>query len=403
VSLVALAVGVILVILAVVQRTVAAIEQQVAHQRVLAVEDPETGAVVLLPMAVLVALSGRGHVGETGRLRGALAFGVVLPGGFVFDGHAQVFLHGLVLRLRNIHPFFVAGGGATLARGVGDFSAYRLDLLVVLACGAAAAGFHVHQDLVPRLVQLTAQRLKLFGLLRQVRGAGLERVRRREQGAEIDLGVIVGSRGAARLGGGLPEFVAAHLDAARRSQARFQIALLRRPIGLRLLYGRRGCRQVHRMDRPVIALHVLDFLWQMLLQVDPVGRVRAHAFGIGHGRGADLLFARQQRFGAVSVAAPVLFFQPLQFGNGLAGGGQRTGGPAQAVRILARRGQDTEQRAFAGQIARDVGLCRLHLRLRRGERFALGRDLGLDRARQTVEAGEEDYDDADGLPGAVKA
>src|ERR1019366_3068928 len=181
VSLVALAVGVILVILAVVQRTVAAIEQQVAHQRVLAVEDPETGAVVLLPMAVLVALSGRGHVGETGRLRGALAFGVVLPGGFVFDGHAQVFLHGLVLRLRNIHPFFVAGGGATLARGVGDFSAYRLDLLVVLACGAAAAGFHVHQDLVPRLVQLTAQRLKLFGLLRQVRGAGLERVRRREQ------------------------------------------------------------------------------------------------------------------------------------------------------------------------------------------------------------------------------
>src|ERR1035441_2565766 len=47
VGLIALAVGVILVILAVVQRTVAVIEQQVAHQRVLAVEDPETGAVSL--------------------------------------------------------------------------------------------------------------------------------------------------------------------------------------------------------------------------------------------------------------------------------------------------------------------------------------------------------------------
>src|ERR1039458_2756476 len=91
VGLVALAVGVILVILAVVQRTVAVIEQQVAHQCVLAVEDPEAGAVVLLPMAVLVALSGRGHVGEAGRLGHALTFGVVLSGGLVFDGHAQVF------------------------------------------------------------------------------------------------------------------------------------------------------------------------------------------------------------------------------------------------------------------------------------------------------------------------
>src|ERR1039458_5949604 len=260
VSLVALAVGVILVILAVGQRTVAAIEQQVAHQRVLAVEDPETGAVVLLPMAVLVALSRRGHVGEAGRLRGALTFGVILSGGFVFDGHAQVLLHGLVLRLRNIYPLFVAGGGAALARGVGDRGAYRLDLLVVLARIAAAAGLHIHQDLVPRLVQLRAQRLQFPGLLGQVRRAGLERVRRREQGAEIDLGVIVGGRGTARLGGGLPELVSARLDAARRGQARFQIALLRRPIGLRLLCGRRGCRQVYRMDARVIAFHVLDFV-----------------------------------------------------------------------------------------------------------------------------------------------
>src|ERR1017187_2555133 len=211
VSLVALAVGVLLVILAVLQRTVAAIEQQVAHERVLAVEDPETGPVVLLPMAVLVALSGRGHVGETGRLRGALAFGVVLPGGFVFDGHAQVLLHGLVLRLRNIYPLFVAGGGAALAGGVGDRGAYGLDLLVVFARVAAAAGFHIHQDLVPRLVQLRAQCLRLFGLLGHVRRAGLECIGRREQGAEIDLGIVVGGRGAARLGGGLPEFGAAHL------------------------------------------------------------------------------------------------------------------------------------------------------------------------------------------------
>src|SRR5664280_2305699 len=68
VGLVALAVGVIVVVFAVFQRTVAVIEQQVAHQRVLPVEDPETGAVALLPVAVLVALSGRGHVGEAGRL-----------------------------------------------------------------------------------------------------------------------------------------------------------------------------------------------------------------------------------------------------------------------------------------------------------------------------------------------
>src|ERR1035437_9083684 len=396
VGLVALLVSVIILILAVVQRTVVAIEQQVAHQRVLAVEDPEAGTVALFPVAVLVALSLRGHVGETGRLRHALAFGFVLSGGLVFDRHPQVLLHGLVLRFRNVHPFFVGYRVAGLAGGVGDFGAHRLDLLVVRARVAAAAGFHIDEDFVPGFVQLRAQRLELLGLLGQVRRAGLERVRRREEGAEIDLVVIVGCRGAARLGGGLPEIVAAREDAARRGQARIQIVLLLRPVGLRLLCGRRGCRQIHRMDARVIALHVLDFLGQMLLQVDPVGGVLAHVFGIGHGRGADLLLTRQQRFGAVAVASPVLFLQLLQFGERLAGVGKRTGGPAEAVRILARRGQGTEQSALTGKIARDFGPRRLELRFCRGERFAFGRDLGLDRARQTVEAGEEDYEDAGG-------
>src|ERR1019366_2711617 len=147
VGLVALPVGVIIVILAVVQRTVAAIEQQVAHQRVLAIKDPDTGAVVLFPVAVLVALSGRGHVGEAGRLRDALALRVVLAGGVVVDGHAQGLVTGRGVRLRNIRPFFVGGGCAALARGVRDRGAHRLDLLVVLGSVARAARFHVDQDL----------------------------------------------------------------------------------------------------------------------------------------------------------------------------------------------------------------------------------------------------------------
>src|ERR1035437_2455036 len=179
VGLVALPVSVIVLILAVVQRTVVAIEQQVAHERVLAVEDPEAGAVALFPVAVLVALSLRGHVGETGRLRHALAFGFVLSGGLVFDRHPQVLLHGLVLRFRNVHPFFVGYRVAGLAGGVGKFGAHRLDLLVVLARVARAAGFHIDQDLVPGFVQLGAQRLDLLGLLGQVRRTGFRSEERR--------------------------------------------------------------------------------------------------------------------------------------------------------------------------------------------------------------------------------
>ena len=71
-------------------------------------------------------------------------------------------------------------------------------------------------------------------------------------------------------------------------------------------------------------------------------------------------------------------------------------GAAETIGILARRGQGAEEIGLTGEIARDVGLRRLELRLCRGERLSLRRDLGLDIARQTVEAGEEDDDDADG-------
>ena len=150
------------------------------------------------------------------------------------------------------------------------------------------------------------------------------------------------------------------------------------------------------MDRLVVALHVLDFLRQMLLQIHPVRRILANALRIGDGRRAHLLLPRQQRFGARLVASPVLLFQLLQFRQGLPRRRQRTGSPAQPVWILPCRRQGTEQIALAGQIPRDIGLCRLHLRLCRRERFSFRRDLRLDIPRQSVEAGEQNHDNADG-------
>ena len=105
------------------------------------------------------------------------------------------------------------------------------------------------------------------------------------------------------------------LDGSRGGQARFQIALLLRPIGFGLLYGGCRCRQIHCLDRFVIALHILDFLGQVLLQVDPVGRVFANAFGVGHGRGAHLLLPRQQGFGTGTIGTPVLFFELFELGR----------------------------------------------------------------------------------------
>ena len=55
-----------------------------------------------------------------------------------------------------------------------------------------------------------------------------------------------------------------------------------------------------------------------------------------------------------------------------------------------------EEIALRGQIARDIGLGRLELRLCRGERFAFRRDLRLNIPRQYVQAGEQNHDNTDG-------
>src|SRR3712207_8498692 len=105
-------------VLAAVERAILVVEEQVAHQRVLPVPHPEAAAATALPVAILIAALRRGrHVGKPRGLGDALRLGVVLPERLVLDGHAEVVLHRVVLRLRDLDPLFVGRGLAVLGDG----------------------------------------------------------------------------------------------------------------------------------------------------------------------------------------------------------------------------------------------------------------------------------------------
>ena len=122
-------------------------------QRVLAVEDPEIAAVAMIPVAVLVALPRRRHVGEAGGLRHALGFGIVLARGLVLDRHAQVRL-----------PVVVRGPGDFDPAVVRSSSCRRGVVTVRIFCRALRAPWSmIHQHLVPDGVQLAGECLQVGG------------------------------------------------------------------------------------------------------------------------------------------------------------------------------------------------------------------------------------------------
>src|SRR5580658_1017287 len=149
----ALVTAVILILVAA-QRPVAVVEQQVAHQRVLAVEYPETLAAAMVPVAVLVRLAVGGDVRESGGLRYVVGFGIVLAGRLVFDSHAEVVAQGLVGGRRNLHPTLVGSGRTGFRGGVRNVRGDGTDLLLV---GMPVLA-HVDQQLVPGVVELPGER-----------------------------------------------------------------------------------------------------------------------------------------------------------------------------------------------------------------------------------------------------
>ena len=104
------------------------IGEQIAKKGVLAVEDPEIAAVAMVPIA-----------GDVFRL------GIVLAGGLMLDGHAEIVAHAVVSGLRNGVPLLVAGNVARFGGGIGEMGTDGADLLLV----GAVMGLHVDEQLVP--------------------------------------------------------------------------------------------------------------------------------------------------------------------------------------------------------------------------------------------------------------
>src|SRR5262249_12075361 len=263
-------------------------------------EDPEAVSAAVIPVAVAIALAGRRHVGKTGGLRYALAFDIVLAGRLVLDGHAEIALHGLVLRAADLDPVFVAGAGSILGGRIGDVGANGADLLLVLV---AAALLHVDQQLVPGVVKLGGERLDGSSLPREIGGGGFERVGGAEEHGVVHLARVVGRGRATGIGARLPRLVGAVGGGANGSETRIGVGPLFRPVGLGFLHRAGQASQIHGLDRFVVALHVLDLLRQVLLQFDPVSRVFADGFDFVGGAPARLALVAQKVCGLLAIRA----------------------------------------------------------------------------------------------------
>ena len=267
----------------------------------------------MVPIAVLIGhLAGRRHVGEAGRLRHMLGFGIVLARGLVFDGHAQVVAHGVVGAAGNIHPRFVGRAGARLRRGILHTRLHAADFLVVMVRAAGAAHFHVDQKLVPGIVKLPVERADLRGLLRQFGGGVVECVLRGDQRAKIDMREIRGSRLPALLGGRLPQDVALRDAVVKHGHARVQIGLLFRPVVFTLGDFARDRRQVEGAYCLVIAAHLVEPLRQLALQLNPMGGVFLDIGGPAHCGRAHAALLGQQRFHLLPVLPAILLFKQRQ-------------------------------------------------------------------------------------------
>ena len=224
----------------------------------------------------------------------------------------------------------------------------------------------------------------------KVGSRGVERIGGAEQGAEIEAGEVSGSGFAAGIGGGLPERVGLGGTAAKSGEARVEIGLLLRPIGLRPSATAAAARiEVEGMDRLVIAIHLLDDFGQALLEIDPVGGVLLNAGGVVRGRWCGAAARaragprpwRDRRGGSAFSSAVSCSISreadwrspadwPSTHGPGLAGGDG-------AVEL-----------GLGLELAGDLVLRGAEGGLRAGEGGALGIDAGAQVARQAVHAGE---------------
>src|ERR1035438_2564032 len=321
---------------AAVERAVIVMEQEVAHQRVLAVENPEIAAVAVVPISVLIGpLRRRRHVGETGRLGHAVGFRIELPEWLVLDGHAEIVLHGLIGGWRHRHPALVGGGGSLLGLDC-------LDLLVVFLGSPDSAGFHIGQHLVPGGVQLCTEGLQLGRIGGQSGSVGVQLAGGAEQGSVVEVGKIAGGGLAARIGGGIPEPVAFGGQVALRGETRIEIGLLVGPVALGFLNGGGHWGEIVAMDDVVVALNPLQRFGQALLEVFPMRSFFLHAGSFRHGARTEAALFGEQRFHARPVLPPVLLLQTGQAVRVASGGLEQRGGLAEAGGPLLRRGESVK-------------------------------------------------------------
>ncbi|SPE37684.1 hypothetical protein SBA6_740034 [Candidatus Sulfopaludibacter sp. SbA6] len=334
------------------------------------------------------ALRRRRDVGKAGGLRHALGFHVVLAGGLMLDGHAEVLLVGLVGGLGNRHPFLVGADLAAFGAGVGVTRLDGANFLVVFA----AVRLHVHQHLVPGVVELGAERFQILALLGKTGSGGLERIGGADQGGDIDVRQIPGHHLLARVVGGLPEGIALVFDAADARQSRFEVGLLLGPVGLRLLDGGGNRRQIEVMDDAVVPLHLLEFVGQVAFGVHPVRGFLLDRGGLGKSAGPQAALLGQQRLHLRAILAAVLLFQRRELLHLVAGELEVAEVLGELLRPLLAGGDSVEQVGFGLEVAKNFVLPGSELGLGGSECAALGIDLRAQVTRQIVQSREE-YDD----------
>ena len=240
---------------------------------------------------------------------------------------------------------------------------------------ARAAGFQIHQQLVPGIVKLRAEGLQLRGLLGKFGRAGLQRIAGRKEAAKIEMLVIARGRQTPRFGGGLPHLIAIGDDGAGGRQTRFEVGLLVRPVPFGFLDRTGHGGQIEVVDRAIIALHLLHFPRQVLLEINPVRGLFRNGGNIRQRRSAQPPFLGEQRFHLLPVltAVPLLEFRQLvEPGRGRTKHARVLREPAV---ILPAGGNRLEQRRLRLDIARHFVPRRAQLLLRRRHRRSLGGDL----------------------------
>ena len=142
------------------------------------------------------------------------------------------------------------------------------------------------------------------------------------------------------------------------------------------------------MDRLIVALHLLDDLGQVLLEIDPVSGVLPDAGSAAESGGAELLFMREQSLDFGAIAAAVLLLERGELLHIARGRLQVGGGLAENGLPGLAGGDGAIELGFRLELAGDLILRGADGGLGAGEHGALGSDAGTQFARQAIHAGE---------------